>query len=108
MEKLKIQTNRQNLIKAFVDARKVGVTDAKSEMLINDYLKTIEDDIIRKENSIKELAGELFALKRQFETWMHLLNRHTKLEIEALKDVEEQKKEKREKPVIKVLKKKNK
>ncbi len=75
-----------NLRKVLADAVKLGVADEKSEMLISDFLKTMDGEILKKETTIQRLVGEITTLKRMSEVWHNLIATHIRMEKRARED----------------------
>ena len=76
----------EQLRKTFADARKLGVSDAKSEMLISDFLKVMTNEIKTKKEAINRLQGEIGSMEKMFGLWNNLLTSHIRLEQKAADD----------------------
>lgn len=68
------------LNKVIIDAKKLGVLDDSSEMIIKDFLKNIEKEISQKKDSVQVIIGEIRALEKMATMWNNLIRNHNNME----------------------------
>jgi archaellum component FlaC len=79
--------------KTLTDAKKMGVADDNTAVLITTFLNNINKQIADKSNEIERLRGEIVSLKKMFDLWNVTINNRIVVEKRLSEQFAEQAKE---------------
>lgn len=79
---------KEGMGKTLADAKKLGVVESGSEMLINDFIKMSHSEILKKQEQIQRLGGEISQLQKSCTMFENIVKMHNRKELSNLDDIE--------------------